>query len=58
METVKQLMICEDTKSQCVIYKPFVYGTLYGSKINNLIAPIFKNSLDTICLLHTVTTDI
>lgn len=40
-----------------VIYKPFVYGTLYGSKIN-LIAPIFKNSLDTICLLHTVTTDI
>ena len=57
METVKQLMIGEDTKSQCVIYKPFVYGTLYGSKIN-LIAPIFKNSLDTICLLHTVTTNI
>ena len=57
MKTIKQLMVCEDTEPQCVIYKTFMNSTFYGSKIN-LITPILKNRFDTICLLHAVTADI
>ena len=50
-------MVGKDAKAQCSVGKTLMQGTLHGGKLY-VIPPVLEDSLDTVCLLGTVTTDI